>query len=882
MFYTNIARRGNKIYHIGYKNGSKFINESKFKPSIYYESFDESTSTSIYNQPLKERKFDSITDYYQFVGQNKEILDLYSDVDPIWQFVSKKYHAKVEYVKKDIRIWYLDIEVYSEDGFPHAYLAEAPITSIALHDSKRDEFIVLGLKDFDSKKALTNLQNKFPTLDIPAILKKITYKKCNSEKDLLLKFIQLTEAFKPDIMIAHNGQKFDYPYIINRIDNIGLDSKELSPIGHTKTRYKADDDNFMSSKSAYYNDIDGISLLDNQVLYKKYVIKPRESWSLSNLAIEDLQLDKIDYEEYDNLNRLYDENHQLFIEYNIFDVVLMMLLNKKNGYIDLHIRNTYITKLPNFEDASSPVKTWDCYIYHTLQSQNIQIIGKKEMASFTYAGAFVLPVITRKLRWVITSDLNSLYPHIQMQWDISPEKLVEGINCITWLQSLTDEELDSYIKKAKTDEQVKFLESVKLSNDMGFSLQSISQDELDDRILKQLIPTHPEYIMSANGYYFKRGMGHIPELLFTNYNERKNIKKENNQLKSKLNKKYDAVIEEKISNNTTAEQGIKILMNSEYGALANQFFRWCKYELCSAVTLNGQLVLKTLLKKIESVFPDILICAGDTDSLIFSLEKYIERDCKNKSDDEIVEWIETFCKEQFQPLIDETYQQLAEYVGADKNFMVMEVEKIISDAFWTAKKHYAMRIVVEDGLKLSKPKFAYKGLECIKSSIPLAIRELQKQTIQAILTDVDSIHTLFNECESKIIEMEPTKIAFPKTCNNIKKYSDANDMPIKGAQAHVKAALAYNRYITENHLENEFPIIQEGDKIRFLWLKTPNVFQSETFGFINRLPNDPQLIDAIDYEKIIEKSYSKIINDMLERIGLQELNSDKVSVADFF
>ena len=881
MFYTNIARRGQKIYHIGYKNGSKFIKESRFKPSIYFESFEDAESKSIYGQKLKRKEFDNISDFYAFIGQNRDIIDLYSDVDPIWQFLSRKYTGDVEYCKNDIRIWFLDIEVCSE-GFPYPHEAKYPITSISLHDSKTDMFIVLGLKDFDSEQAIKNLQERFPSLNIKSIIKLIKYKKCSSERDLLDKFIQLNEAFKPDIMIAHNGDGFDFPYIANRVDNVGLNSNKLSPVNLTKVTYSAEDDNFMSNKASYFTDIDGISLLDNMLLYKKYVVKPRESWSLSNLAIEDLGLDKINYDEYDNLNRLYEENHQLFIEYNIFDVVLMMLLNKKNGYLDIHIRNVYTTKVPNFEDAMSPVKSWDSYIYHDLQSQNIQVSSKKDIDKFKYAGACVLDVRTELSKWVITADLNSLYPHIQMQWDISPETLVTETDAITWLSSLTNEELDDYIKKSNNQEQIKFLESVKQLNDFGYSLQPIEQDSLDERILNQLIPTHPDYIMAANGCYFKRDLGHIPRLLHKNYNERKEIKKQNAVLKQSLNKRFSQEISDQISNNTTAEQGIKVLMNAEYGALANQHFRWCKYELCSAVTLNGQLVLKTLLREVKSAFPDMVICGGDTDSLCFSLEKIVVQHCKDKSEDEIIEWIEKFCEEQFQPLVNKTYQQLSEYVGAIKNYMVMEVEKIISDAFWTAKKRYAMRIVVEDGMKLNEPKFAYKGLDCIKSSTPKSIRELQKKTINTILTEQDQVSEMFNDCKEQIKNMLPTEVAFPKTCNNIKKYSDSSQMPVKGAPAHVKAALAYNRYVTENKIENEYPLIREGEKIRFVWLKKPNTFSSETFGFINRLPKDKNLIESIDYNKIIEKSYEKTINDILERIGLQHTNSNEIDVSDLF
>lgn len=883
MFYTNICKKGNKIYHIGYKNGSRFINEAKFKPSIFYEVFgDEAVSKSLLGHDLKEKKFDSISEYYRFMGQNKDILEMFSDVDPTWQYLTKKYHDKIDYCQSDICMWYLDIEVKSESGFPFPYLAEAPVVSITIYDTKREIFVVLGLKDFDADEAIINLQKRFPTLDIKKILKKIKYKKCDDEKDLLRRFIDLSKTFQPDIYIAHHGEGFDYPYLINRINNIKLNSNDLSPVGSAKSKYNAEEDNFLSNKATYYNNINGISLLDNELLYKKYILKPRDSWSLSNLAIEDLGLDKIDYDEYDNLNALYDQNHQLFIEYNIFDVVLMILLNQKNGYVNIHVRNTYVAKVPNFEDAMSPVKSWDSYIYHQLQKHNIQVIGKKYIEKFTYAGGYVLDVITELTKWVITADLNSLYPHIQMGWNISPETLVTDLDVISWLSSLSDDQIDEYIDKAETDAQKKFLKDLKQLNMLGYTLDGINQKEIDERILNKLIPTHPDYIMSGNGYYYRREMGCIPKLLFTNYAERKAIKKQNLILKSKVNQTKDESISREIENNTTAEQGIKVFMNAEYGALANNFFRWCRYELCSAVTLNGQLVLKTLLKEIEKTFPDIIICAGDTDSLIFSLENLVNKNCEGFDDDQIIDYIENFCDEQLQPLINKTYDDLAKYVGAPKNYMIMEVEKIISDALWTAKKRYAIRTIVEDGIRLKEPKYDFKGLDCIKSSTPKAIRELQKETIKVVLRDVSSVQNIMNECKEKIFQLDPTQIASPKTCNGIKKYSDEEGNPIKGAQAHVKGVLAYNKYIRAHKLENEYPIIQDGEKVKFVWLKVPNPIGSETFAFINRIPNDPNILDYLDYNTMYEKAYDKQMNDLLERIGMQSHNNKEVDLTDLF
>lgn len=876
MFYTYVGKRGNDIHHIGYDKGKKFHNTIKFKPSLYYETVNENDvdAYSINNKPLKRKQFDSISEWSKFYYQNKDILDIYSDLDPTYQFIAAKYKSAVEYEQKQIRVWFLDIEVQSDTGFPYPHEAKRPIVSIAIYDSKRNEYLILGLKEYSYN------QHR-----MPLNTNKVTYKQCDDEVDLMQKFIELNAALKPDIWIAHNGQSFDYPYIINRLEKLKMNANELSPIGRASSKYTEIQDKFMSSKSEYYNSIEGISLLDNMLLYKKYLADPRESYSLSNLAIEDLGIDKIDYAEYDNLTGLYAQNYEKFIDYNINDVYLMFLLNQKNGYLDIHIRNMYKSKCANFEDNMGPVKLWDIYIYQSLQQENIQVLPtKKDVTSFSYPGAYVVDPIVGKHKWIMTFDLNSLYPHIQMQWNISPECVVDNLTVTDWLQSLSDVEINEYIEKAQTKEQKDFLKSVQQMNNFGYSLPQINREEIDERILNQLVPTHPEYVMSANGFYFKKDkIGCIPKLLIENYAERKSIKREVSKLEEQQEKKFDSKIADQIAAYRVSEQGIKIMMNSEYGALANNYFRYCRYELCSAITMNGQLVLKTLINNINKKYPSIKVIFGDTDSVGLGFDTIVKENCKGMSESEIIDFLIKFSDEQIQPLINDTYQQLSEYVGAAQNYMKMSREKIISDGIWTAKKHYAFRLVVKDNIILSEPKYGYKGLECVKSSIPRAIRKLQKQTIEIILTDESKILDKINQCESIIKNMSPEEIAFPKTCNGLFKYNDGKDGWIKGAQAHVKAALTYNKYLEQRpELINQYPKIQEGEKIRFVWLKSPNIFNSETFGFINRLPKDKMIIDFIDYDTMCEKAYTKVMRDMIEKIGLQGKITKVVDLSDLF
>jgi DNA polymerase elongation subunit (family B) len=561
----------------------------------------------------------------------------------------------------------------------------------------------------------------------------------------------------------------------------------------------------------------------------------------------------------------------------------MFLLGKKNGYLDIHIRNTYVAKLPNFEDAMSPVQLWDSYIYQELQTKNIQIQPKRTIEKFSFPGAYVVPPVVGKHKWVATFDLTSLYPSIQMNWRVSPENLIKDYGVEDWLKSLSIRDIDLLIEKSSNHSQVKFLQDLKQMNEFGYAIDPISRDELDERILNQMIPTHPEYIMTANGFYFKKDIiGCIPELLIKNYNERKRIKNDVSKIKELQRKDFSQERDDQLASMMVAEQGIKIMMNSEYGALANVYFRYCEYGLCSSITMNGQLILKSLINRLQIDIPESFIVFGDTDSVGICLEKIVGKNCIKMSEKETCLWIEKYCNETIQPIINETFTNLSSYVGAPENYLKMSREKIISDGIWTAKKHYAFRLLMEDELLLKEPKYGFKGLECVKSSIPIAVRELQKEAIKTILTNVQNVQNDMNNHKKTIMKLTPEAIGFPKTCNGIDKYSDKSGRPIKGAQAHVKAVLAYNRYLKENQLENQYPLIREGEKVRFVWLKMPNIFDSETFAFINRLPKDPMILEYIDYEKMYFKSYEKPISDILDKLGMSNHNSNVVNIDDLF
>ena len=337
LFYTNVVKKGNKIHYLGYERDKKVHYQHDFEPYLCYKQADGDT-ISIYGDRLKTKHFKTISEWNKFRYSNKDILDLYADIDPAYQFLYEKHKEPIEYGLTNIRTWWIDIETPHDKGFPSPETVPAEIKSIAIYDTVRKEYLVLGLEDYKPNK-------------------ECQYKKYRNEKELLRGFIKLNQGLSPDLWIAHHGDGFDFPYIVNRIKLLlGNEYKELSPLNKVVCKAVEKPDKWGNLKTTFTTRIEGISLIDNIPLYKKYVFAPRASYKLAELAIEDLGMDKINYEEYDNLFRLYEENHQLFIDYNIHDVRIMVELNRKHQFLETHQLNTYRAKAKNFTESMAPTR----------------------------------------------------------------------------------------------------------------------------------------------------------------------------------------------------------------------------------------------------------------------------------------------------------------------------------------------------------------------------------------------------------------------------------------------------------------------------------------------------------------------------------------------
>ena len=466
MMYTSVEQKGNDIIDIYYDDkGAKRLRKCDYKPIIGLEGEEESEFKGLLGENLHIKQFENIREYYDFVRSMENNIKIHGNIQPVYQYISEKY-KEINFNLNFIRPLSIDIEVYCEEGFPSPYIAAWPITSISIKDMSTSIYYVAATKPYDKMKTELNFDAK-----------KIYFKTCKDDSEILIWLVKVFQMLKPDILVGWYSDNFDFPYIINRFDYIFEDENvknKLSPIGIVNSEQLNNRD--------FRNYIGGITLFDYMRLYKKYIFTPRERYSLDFIAQAELGETKIDYSEYDDLNHLWRENPQKYVDYNIYDVELIDMLDKKLGLLKLACTVAYMSKC-NFIDIMGTIKPWDCIAYNYLKERNILIPPRNENERIPFAGAYVKEPVTGIYDWVVSYDLNSLYPHIQQQWNISPECLVKGIR------------------------------------------ENVGIEEISPKILNQQITPNENYIMAGNGCYFRKDKpGFIPTILREMYDNRAKTK----------------------------------------------------------------------------------------------------------------------------------------------------------------------------------------------------------------------------------------------------------------------------------------------------------------------------------------------------------------------
>ena len=807
---------GDKFLVRGYDNGEYFQIRDDYQPTLFVSSNKETQYKTLDGKYVAKVKPGTVRETKEFLRQYEFVdnFQVFGNERFIYQYISDKYpQDEVKFDISKIRLYTMDIETKSENGFPDVESADQEMLLISMQNYNTKEIITWGQGPFKLKQG-----NHY-------------YKQFNNEFDLLNDFISWWMKNTPDIVTGWNIQMFDIPYLAKRLYRVLGDkvARRLSPWGLCSPK-----ELYIKGRRHIVYDIGGITQLDYLDLYKKFTYTNRESYRLDYIAQVELGQKKLDHSEHDTFKDFYTNGWQKFVEYNIIDVELVDRLEDKMKLIELALTMAYDAKV-NYNDVFYQVRMWDNIIYNYLKKRNIVIPPKlSEQKDEKYAGAYVKEPKPGKYDWVVSFDLNSLYPHLIMQYNISPE-------------TLRDERHPTV--------------SVK--------------DILEKNLTFEM---HKDNAVCANGaMYRKDKRGFLPELMEKMYNERVIFKKRMLEAKQEYEKNPTDNLVKEIARCNNIQMAKKISLNSAYGAIGNQYFRYYQLANAEAITLSGQVSIRWIENKMNDFLNKILktekedyVIASDTDSIYLNLGPLVNVIYKDKEKDSesIVSFIDTICEKTLEPFIDQSYKELAEYVNAYDQKMFMKRENIADRGIWTAKKRYILNVWNSEGVQYHEPKLKMMGIEAVKSSTPAPCREMIKDALKLMMNGTeDDVIKFIENSRKEFRKLPPEEIAFPRSVSDVTKYKSSNMIYMKGTPIHVRGALLFNHYIKKHNLTNKYSLIGNGEKIKFCYLKKPNKIHENVISFIQDFPKELQLDKYVDHDLQFEKSFIEPLRIILDSIG---------------
>jgi len=829
-FYTNVQMVGDHFLVRGYENGRHFATREKFYPTLFVPSNKETKYKTLEGDYVESIDPGTVRDCREFIKKydGVENFKIYGNDRYIYQYISEMYpEEEVKFDTTKIKISTIDIEVKTENGFPDV-------------ESAAEEVLLITVQDYTTKQIRTWGQGPFNNKQ-----ENVIYKSFRTEYELLNDFINwwMIETNTPEVVTGWNSELYDMPYLVRRIDRILGEKlmKRLSPWGLVTERETI----VMGRKQISY-DVGGVTQLDYLNLYKKFTYKAQESYRLDYIASVELGQKKLDHSEFDTFKDFYTKGWQKFVEYNIIDVELVDRMEDKMKLIELAITMAYDAKV-NYNDVFYQVRMWDAIIYNYLKKRNI-VIPPKERSDkdAKYAGAYVKEPIPGKYDWVVSFDLNSLYPHLIMQYNISPETLRETRHPSVTVDKILNEELTFELYK--------------------------------------------DSAVCANGAMYRKDVrGFLPELMEKIYKDRTIYKKKMLIAKQDYEKTPTKALEKEIARCNNIQMARKIQLNSAYGAIGNQYFRYYKLVNAEAITLSGQVSIRWIENKMNGFLNKILqteevdyVIASDTDSIYLNMGPLVDKFLSHKSDDKtkVVQLLDKICEDKLEPFIEQSYTELADYVSAYEQKMIMKRENISERGIWTAKKRYILNVWNSEGVQYSEPKLKMMGIEAVKSSTPAPCRTMIKDGLKLMMSGTEEeVIDFIDNCRKEFKALPPEQIAFPRSVSDVVKYRSYSDIYSKGTPIHCRGALLFNHYIKEKKLDNKYSLINNGEKIKFIYLKKPNIIQENVISFIQDFPHELGLDKYIDYELQFEKSFLDPLKSILDAIGW---NVEKTVNLDLF
>ena len=768
-----------------------------------------------------------------------------SDIPPTTRFLVDQYGDSDE-ISKGHRVMFFDIEVEVTDGFPDVQKAHNTITSIALYDSTTEKYFTYC---FDPNERIQSYEKNNEVVEF--------YK---TEYEMLNKFFQKYLEIRPTIISGWNSEFFDIPYLYNRAVRIlGPEIANLmSPISEV-----------IYSEYKKKHTIAGVSSLDYLQLYRQFTFTMQSSYRLDYIGEVEVGMKKVEYE--GTLNDLYDNDLQTFIDYNIRDVRILVELDKKLDFINIARGIAHLGHVP-YEEIFMSSRYLEGAILVYLKKKEIVAPNKpkrpKILSEDKFVGAFVQEPQKGKHDWVYDLDITSMYPSCIMSLNISPETKIGKI--IGWNP---EEFISKNNKKTYTIEQG--------GKEMGKFTETELSNFLDGR----------DVGVASNGVMYRTDKdGLLPALLRKWFDERVEYRK--------LSKKFHEEGDKEQSDYFDRRQYLqKILLNSLYGVLGLPVFRFYDLDNAEAVTYTGQTLIK-FTKKIGNAFYNKELndkenhCIYiDTDSVFYSATPLVKKrfpDMDIRDEDKMSQSILEIASE-VQEYLNQGYDYFAsKFCNLKEHRFDIKQEVIAKSGLFVTKKRYGLKIINDNGKKVNK--LMVKGLDTVRSSFPIAMKEMLSKLLEDILMDVpkEQLDKFILNFKNSMKLMDFDKIAIPTGVKKVTKYEVKGGAIFKsyklGTPVHVKSALFYNDMLKHLKISRRYTPIYNGEKIKWVYLKN-NPMGLETIGYKGH-EDPPEIIsfikEFINPNKLYKQALHKKIMMFYEALGWGEPTDATKTIERFF
>lgn len=828
--YTNVHQKGNYMYVRAIEDGQRVSYKVDFQPTIWMQGKLKDSSTekwhTVSGRPVYAIQPGTMWETKQFIDRYKGAhgIAIYEATGHTYQYIAETYPDDSTFADpKGVVVYVLDIETETENGFPNPVEAAERILLLTIEDTSKNKIITWGLYPFNDDP------------NHPEHRPGVEYRQFDTEQAMLKDFTVWWSMHCPDIVTGWFTSQFDITYMYNRMVKIVGEkyAKLLSPWKQVRQREIE-----FKGRTFVKTYIAGVAHLDYVELYQKFTYKNRESYSLDHICEIELGEKKLENPGV-NFKDFYTNYWDDFVRYNIRDVNLVIKLDLKMKLMAIAIVIAYLARV-NFEDVFGPVKLWDNIIYNYLNRQKIVIPRRKSNTKEeSFAGAYVKDPLIGKHNMCASLDLDSLYPMLVVQYNMSPE-------------TITDLKLD------------------------------VSLAKLLDKSADLQLAYDNNYAVAANGWCFsKEKQGLLPTQMQRYFDQRAKYKKQMIKAKKEV-EAGDTSKSKEVARLNNLQMAIKILLNSAYGSCGNPHFRYYDIRIAEGITYSGRFAIQWIANHLNGYLNNKLkttdkdrVVLIDTDSVVLSLEELINT---NQSVNAQIDQLDKLVDKTIQPLLDKWYGEMAEYTNAYQQKMHMKRENLVDTMISIGKKNYVMSVYDSEGVRFKTPELKVMGLQMVKTSTPAVIRKVLRDTLPILLYGEEgSIQDYVKNYRAEFNKLTVEQIAFPRSMSDLGKYDNKNTIYSKGTPIHVRGSLLYNYYLRQKKLTKDYHLIHDGDKIKFLYLKLPNPIHEDCIAFLDKLPVEFGLHSYVDYDTMFEKAFQKAVQNSITPLGW---SAERISTLD--